>query len=753
MSETLVLRATPDGERLVVLVGPGEEPGDVDAALAYGLAFQGDRDLLLVLPDGDRVVRGLEPFGSWWPTCVRAAHVWTPVRVWTHGDGEVVERRVLSRVEARRAAVLGTTTPPDAHDLGDLAGRVESLVAWAQQQPELEAAHRRSYLAWHAHGRQVLRLRRHGDSVEIVAGVDYSVHRTGMPAALHHEATAVLGADEVGEVQGRVLEAARSRRSGTDAENLEHQLQARLAREDGVTQLGLVGRVEREWPASRPGQRLAYIDLLGVDAAGDIHLVETKVAAHEDVMLAIQGLDYWVWLNQHRQTVIEQLRAAGHAVADNPRLCIDYVVASRADDGAHPDLRYFAPQAEALDRSMRWRVGVVSGWRDPEGEVKVTWAPRRTVPGQQGIDRRFAHRMEAHLAEWANDRGLLVTKTRFGDLEAGVVPSAVPALRRLVAQGFAHRYLNHIRSSQLFAVNLFGGLTQEQTTAVARRIDPGIVAADTPVLEFVDPLDRLGESTPASPHTTQVDVAIRAQGGDGETHLLLIEVKLTEDDFGGCSANESPANDRRDLCVRPEAFGGEPAGCFQLRNKGNGPPRTYDTHLTGMHSDTTGPGCPLRASLNQPMRNAALAAALVEAGEADRATFVLCAHDHHSVAWRRWREARVALAGVVAFADLPASHVLAEHDPSSAAALADRYVLPSAGIDDLERLSAAIGWARTVLMRVAGGGSVLEQLQETLDSDPQSLRHERTVRTLSQRLEILAELARSARADQFPRLT
>ena len=748
VSETLVLLATPDGERLVVLVGPGEDPGDVDAALGYGLAFQGDRDVLLVLPEGQRQMRGLEPVASWWPTCVRAAHVWTPVRVWTHADGEVVERRVLSKVEARRTTLLGTATPPDAHDLGDLAGRVEPLVAWAQQQPELEPAHRRSYLAWHAHGRQVLRLRRHGDSVEVIAGVDYSPHRTDMPAALRREAAGVLDSTQVDEVTARVLAAARNRRSGTDAENLEHQLQARLSRDDGVEQLGLVGRLEREVPASRPGQRLAFIDLLGVDASGDIHLIETKVAAHEDPMLALQGLDYWVWLNEHRQVVIDQLRAAGHQVADDPKLFLDYVVATRTDDGSEPQLRYFAPQAEALDRSMRWRLGIVSGWADSEGTIKVHWEPPRTAPTHPGIDRRFAHRMQAHLRQWANSEGLLVGRTRLKDLEAAVVPSAVPALRHLVALGLDHRHLDHVRSSQLFAVNVFGGLTAEQTTAVARRIDPTVVAADTPVLEWVDPLDRLGESTPASPHTTQVDMVIRAHRGDGRTHLMLIEVKLTEDDFGGCSAYESPDNDRRDLCGHPVAFGGEPAGCFQLRNKGNGPPRTYDTYLAAMSANASGAGCPFRGSVNQPMRNAALAASLIAAGETDLATFVLCAHDYHSVMWRRWRDAQAALSGVVSFAELPASQVLAEHDPRAAAELAWRYQLPPAGTDDRDRLAAAVDWALTVLTRVAGDGSVLDQLQRVLAGD-QRPAGEAEVRELSQRLEILTELARSTRSDKL----
>lgn len=52
------------------------------------------------------------------------------------------------------------------------------------------------------------------------------------------------------------------------------------------------------------------------------------------------------------------------------------------------------------------------------------------------------------------------------------------------------------------------------------------------VFEYGDHTDLLGESSASSPHTTQVDVVIPAELDDGSTHLLLVEVKLTETDFG-----------------------------------------------------------------------------------------------------------------------------------------------------------------------------------------------------------------------------
>jgi hypothetical protein len=63
--------------------------------------------------------------------------------------------------------------------------------------------------------------------------------------------------------------------------------------------------------------------------------------------------------------------------------------------------------------------------------------------------------------------------------------------------------------------------------------------------EWSDPDDALGERTFASPHATQVDVILDCMTADGKTTALLIEVKLSEHDFSGCSAWLAPANDRR----------------------------------------------------------------------------------------------------------------------------------------------------------------------------------------------------------------
>lgn len=752
VSKTLVLRRSPDNKHLVVLVGADESPGDIDAAMAYGLSFQGDRDLHLVLPEDRREVRGLGAITGWEPTSLRLAHVVTPVHLWSHdGAGTARQRRIATKHESLRASRLDDVLPVTLHDLGERRTLVDELLDWADREPSLEPAHRSTYLAWHSHGRQVLKILRSAARIRITAGVDYSEHRVDHVPPVVIEISDPVSPSDLVAIQESVLRAVAERAAGADTENLEHQLQARLAQPGGVDTLGLVGHLERELPATRPGQRRAFVDLVGVDSTGNLHLIETKLGL--DVMLALQGLDYWVWLTEHSNEIAALLRERGHEVADEPRLFLDFVVGTKEDDGRRPDLRYFAGQAEVLDGEISWRVGIVSGWRDPASAVEIEWARRRVTPDEPNRPEspRFARRLEDHLQAWADANGLLERSVFLKEVESATIPPARPALRRLVDAGLGHRFLRHVRSSQLFAVNLFGGLTAEQATAVARLIDPTVISAELPVLEYIDPLDRLRERTAGSPHTTQIDVMIRAHTGEGAIHLLVIEVKLSEDDFGGCSAYQHAANDRLDLCATPAPFGGDPAGCFQLRNKGAGHPRTYDKWLTGLDAVTEGPGCPFRATGNQPMRNVALASSLLASGEADRATFVLCAHDDHQVIWRRWADAQVHLAGTdVGFAELPASQMLLQLSPADAATLAAQYGLPSTA-DDNERLLAALSWSRTVLQRVAGEGSVLEQLEVLAAPGPiPSAANSPTARRLAQRLEALAELARSTREAVVP---
>jgi hypothetical protein len=257
------------------------------------------------------------------------------------------------------------------------------------------------------------------------------------------------------------------------------------------------------------------------------------------------------------------------------------------------------------------------------------------------------------------------------DDAGAVLPDALAALSDLRARGLTHRWVRHVRSSQAFALSLFAPLSGAGSRRVLAHLGLNVVEVEPVVFEFEDHQDRLAEASPRSQHRTQVDVVLRGTTADGDRVAAFIEVKLSELDFGSCSAFESPDNASRATCSSPGLFGGDPGSCFQLQNHGRGR-RHYDAYLpepTVSGSPSDDGGCLVRGGRNQPMRNLALAHLLVAKGELDGAVYALCAPSAHPTIWRRYQEFRSVFpdTGRVWTAHLPAELVARQHDDGGAA--------------------------------------------------------------------------------------
>lgn len=641
-----------DRDRLVVVGRPGERQQDLDLGLAYGIAEAGDRELVLVLPEGCEA-----------PTRRRLPWLDVAVRLYTFaGDGPPVPVPPSARTEV--LAGYGDELVTEAHDLGDRAGWVDRLVRWAATTPELVAAHRSSYLAWHCRGRKVLGVRRTRGGLAVTAGVHStkadrapaSVELTGpMPAASFHRITAAAST------------AIADRLTGADVANAEHELQERLA--ELRRRLGL-REVVREFPAIRSGGDRGYIDLLAVGADRRIHVVETKIGP--DPMLVLQGLDYWIWVSAHRAELVAHLGEQFDADLDAQATpVIDFVLGAKAGRYHHP---VTAAVATALDGSIRWRFHAIDGW-DSDDTVIASSPPRR-APDQDGGTARYAQRLQEHLLDHAGDA---VTRLRFKEPGGGIVEAARPAYADLADRGLTHSYVDHVRSSQAFALNLFAGLDAAELAALWAMVNPAVTRDHRLEFEHSDPADALGEAQAIRPHQTQVDVVLQGRSDGGERHLAFIEVKLSETAFGACSAFDLVGNDTRHLCQQPGAWGGDPAGCFQLRNHDTADRRRYDTHLDPDWITPTSDSACEFLDLNQPMRNVALARALVDRGDTDHVTVAICAPVGNRNVWRQWARARHAFARVpdITLTDLPAVEVAAVHADSRRADLIDRYQLGS----------------------------------------------------------------------------
>ncbi|KRE41056.1 hypothetical protein ASG74_14415 [Knoellia sp. Soil729] len=158
----------------------------------------------------------------------------------------------------------------------------------------------------------------------------------------------------------------------------EHWLQSVLRRHPEA--LGLEQPVLRELPAWRPGGSLGtgqttprgrgFVDLAGLDAAGTLLLVETKLGA--DDMLVLQGLDYLIWAEANRERLTTRLDARKSIPFE-----ISYCVGGKK--GGDPSWsRHAKAQLSALAPDLRWHVQEVTNWTDDA--PKAVRSPLRQLP-------------------------------------------------------------------------------------------------------------------------------------------------------------------------------------------------------------------------------------------------------------------------------------------------------------------------------------------------------------------------------------
>lgn len=344
-----------DDDVLAVVGGPHENQPGIDLLLAYGLAWAQDRDLWLILPEGRHA-----------PTLARLPWIDPHVRLLTFNDADPVEQAIPPRATVLKS--LGDPLTKGLHNLKKRDVWVADLVAWLEDPARgLVEASRGSYRAWHIEGRQILRIERTRSGLRIVGGVNYSKPVGDQRPPVKTDITGPLTTVDLGALQAAVEWAIARRLDGSDDTHLEHRLQSRL--KPAHLQLD---QWDRERPAVRAGGALGFVDFLGVDTKGRVHVVETKIGP--DPMLVLQGLDYWIWATAHRKTLSEHFERQVTAVA------IDYVVAPKS--GKKKALSpYTKAIATALDGGVSWRFWTVGGdWAT--GDPSLQKHPVRTVPDQ-----------------------------------------------------------------------------------------------------------------------------------------------------------------------------------------------------------------------------------------------------------------------------------------------------------------------------------------------------------------------------------
>ena len=257
----------------------------------------------------------------------------------------------------------------------------------------------------------------------------------------------------------------------------------------------------------------------------------------------------------------------------------------------------------------------------------------------------FAETMKRHQLSWALANGVTpdMLETRGGQTSWVLKQEHRernlfdPGWWRYIA-GHEHRWARALNSSQCFAVNVFAPLAEDGDLAkrVWARVCPNrpLDPADTVTVEFEHTPHGAGGWLGERRQQTQVDVFITVRRGGVPLGHLLVEVKLTEAEFGGCRGPKPPTarsqgNPDRSRCLDLGAILGNPSNqCWLAETEGRryweimrSPTSSFALDRLPLPSP-----CPFRHGLYQLMRNRALADAIVANTAAEWADVAVCLH-------------------------------------------------------------------------------------------------------------------------------
>jgi len=621
--------------RLVAVVAPSAIPDSMDSVLAYGLAWQGDADLILVAPS--------ELVGPDSTTMMRLTCVATPVRVFGYNAGDLELSAVPIPTPDEVFAAL--TMDEDDHrrsfevSKDDKYQLVEDLTTWADSQaPRLVNRSRPSYRSWHYRGSQVLKVRPTRAGIEIVAGSQKIAGSAGEPT--HYEITPdTVLLPILDAVRAGVEIAMEEIHSGMGRPDVEHRLQSGLIPNPDepsplTRALGLT-YAAREFPAWRgvvghPTGKPGLIDFLGIDGRDRLHIIETKANA-DDPKIVLQVLDYAMWVQANVHRIRKHPKFAS---ASDEFPVLDFVCAPK-EPGDRAVGPYMAGQLEALSHEQHsWRVWLVE---DPDHPVPTSGRTGQMPEGPLVSEPALGER------RWAFHVREVLGRAR-QQPDALLLPDALPHYADLERRHRLHQHIHQKYSSQALCLNLFSDIPESAIILLIKEyLQVSLRRFHGVTFEFEDPDDHLGERRAGHRHQTQIDVILHGETFDRLHWIGLVECKFTEG-FSRCSGYLDPSNDDREACRSPGLFGSDPARCFKLKPS-PGEQRLYDASLAGVPvSPPQGAancgGCFVRGEMYQPMRSLALAEALLESRVADLATYALCAPRQHQAAWRRLAELR-----------------------------------------------------------------------------------------------------------------
>lgn len=209
-----------------------------------------------------------------------------------------------------------------------------------------------------------------------------------------------------------------------------------------------------------------------------------------------------------------------------------------------------------------------------------------------------------------------------------------------------HDYINHVRSSQAYAINIFYPLLKNEPETLldlfGKKIGTDLSKIINYNYEYTVNENLLGEwksDTRPDEYVTACDLLILCEDLLGKKHGFVIEVKFTELQFNQCGGAASKSNKDNHVCESKKTLFEDPKKCYlHLRTRGKAA-RKYFDYFEDLNKSFPNLAenncCPFKAN-NQCIRNHALARALKTSNVADYTYFVLVYHDNNDSIISYW---------------------------------------------------------------------------------------------------------------------
>ena len=442
----------------------------------------------------------------------------------------------------------------------------------------------------------------------------------------------------------------------------------------------------QDWAAPRTAG--GEVDQLAVDQEGRLVIVELKNASASPGSVfytPFQLLHYvWEWhvalesVRSGLQDLIDARVELGLTPCPLPRLTggIRAAVCFGRDDRSDEVKDRYDRVLEVVNRYLPPSVPDIETWDFVDRPAPVPPTAPGPLPESRPRRTSFANSLQVHLEEWR--LGVDGSRDRmWRHWVEGIHPAYRPLAEEVVRSDSVglHKYAAHLRSSQTFALNLFLPFREGSRSGLSDLVSEMVsteLSIDGVSFEWVPPGALLGEIDGERPVSnepaTAVDVVLWSRLTDGRRAAVLLEVKLSEPDFTHCNGRTSRGNRRRDVCESASLFFEDPRACYLRRPLRKRRDRRYWDIFTLEHgsvrgafpdADLLGP-CPFSESMQQPMRNLAIARGLEQDGDSavEKAWFALCVHEGNTDVAEHWEGWKGLLPHPSMAPVLPASDVV-----------------------------------------------------------------------------------------------